>query len=276
MKLGAHEATATIFNAHDNLRSGDIKAAKAQLIAHLRHTPDAIPARMFLFQLLCVEGQWNKARTHLRTLAQVSPEAQMLSAAYGQAIDAEHTRAEALAGRIDTPLLVETGGWAQDLACAVRADANGQFDEGDALRVRAFDSSPDAVGDIDGRLFKFIFDGDTRFGPCFEAMVGGRWGLIPFCAAREITPQRPVDLRDLVWLPAEIMLLDGRTLAALLPARYPGTEFEQDPKLRLGRRTEWREQDGRIYGLGQRMWALSDGEDIGLLSFRKITFAAQS
>ncbi|MGC1302882.1 MAG: type VI secretion system accessory protein TagJ [Caulobacteraceae bacterium] len=261
--------------AHQDLKAGDIDKARAALVSHLRDAPGDAEARMFLFQLMCVEGQWDKAHTHLRALAQVSPEAQILSIAYGQAIEAERSRADAMAGRIDAPLLVDSDPWAQDLVAALRADGNGQLAEGAILRARAFDASPNASGEVDGRAFEFIFDGDARFGPCFEAMVAGRWGLIPFCVVREISSPGPVDLRDLVWLPAEIMLLDGRTLAALLPARYPGTEQEDEAALLLGRCTSWREQGERVYGQGQRVWTLSDGQDVGMLSFRNLRFAAR-
>jgi type VI secretion system protein ImpE len=268
--------TQALIEANVKLGAGQLAQARALLVEAVRHAPDDAQARMFLFQLLCLTGDWSKAQIHLTALAQISPEAQMLAIAYGQAINAEQTRVDALAGRIDTPLLVESGSWAQDLAAALRADANGRFAEGGALRSRAFDASPNTPGEVDGRPFDFLFDGDARFGPCFEATVAGRWGLIPFCAVREISSPGPVDLRDLVWLPAEIMLLDGRTLAALLPARYPGAEREADAALLLGRRTDWREQGARVQGLGQRTWTLSDGQDIGMLSFRRVRFAVRS
>jgi type VI secretion system protein ImpE len=262
-----------LIEAHASLKSGRIRETRTLLAQALRTTPNDLQARMFLFQLLCIEGQWDKARTHLRALVQVSPEAQMLSTAYGQVIDAETARAEAMIGQTDAPLLAGSEAWALDLSTALRADATGRFAEGDYLRNRAFEAAPDVAGEVDGRAFEFLFDGDARFGPCFEAMVAGRWGLIPFCSVREIVSPGPVDLRDLVWLPVEIALLDGRTLAALLPARYPGTEQETDADLLLGRRTDWREQDERTHGVGQRIWTLSDGQDVGLLSFRRIRFA---
>jgi protein involved in temperature-dependent protein secretion len=112
-----------------------------------------------------------------------------------------------------------------------------------------------------------------RIGPALEAIVAGRWGLIPFAALEEIRAEGPVDLRDLVWLPVELRFREGGTAAALLPARYPGTEEEADAELRLARRTVWREEDGALRGLGQRVWTTSAGDDIGILSFRSIRFA---
>jgi len=225
---------------------------------------------MFLFQLFCVEGEWDKARRQLRALGELSPESRILVAAYGQAIDGEQARARAFAGDEDAKLLVDAPGWAADLARAAAGKS------ADALREAALEACPDAPGEVDGRPFEFLFDGDSRFGPMFEAIVAGRWGLVPFAAVEQITTEGPVDLRDLVWLPAEIRLREGRSLAAMLPVRYPGTESETDSALRLAGRTEWREEGRLVCGVGQHIWTTSAGDDVGILSFRKIRFAEPS
>ncbi|MET3711967.1 type VI secretion system protein ImpE [Sphingomonas trueperi] len=250
------------------LASGDLVAARQALVAAVRNAPGDQRARMFLCQMLCLDGAWDSARSQLRALAQLSPEAQMLSVAYGQVIEAERLRAAAMAGEERAPLLVGDDAWAEvfvDALAAVGPDAG-------LLRRHALDGSPDTPGEVDGHRFDYLFDADSRFGPMFEAVVAGRWGLIPFAAVAEITSDGPVDLRDLVWLPAEIRLRDGAGIAALLPVRYPGTEAQDDGALRLARRTEWREAGDAVHGVGQHLWTTSDGTDIGILGFRRIRF----
>lgn len=253
------------------LRAGDTKGALDALQAALKAVPDDVPARMFLFQLLCVEGLWARARIHLRALAQLSPEARMLATLYSRAIDAEAERASILLGGGRATLLAGSEAWANgllDSLAAVGADAA-------LLRERALADCPASPGDIDGVPFETIFDGDSRFGPMFEAIIAGQWGLIPFAAVEEITAGGPVDLRDIVWLPAQIRLRAGAGFAALLPARYPGTEQEGNPALKLGRLTEWREESGAIRGVGQRVWTTADDRDTGIFSFRRIRFAGR-
>ena len=114
--------------------------------------------------------------------AALSPAAQMLAVGYNQAIEAERVRAVSCRGGETAALLHAATDWAADLANAFGADAHTAV----ALRARAFQASPDMPGEIDGRPFDFVFDGDGRFGPAFEAIVAGRWGLIPFCAVEEI------------------------------------------------------------------------------------------
>jgi type VI secretion system protein ImpE len=245
----------------------------AMLRGMLRHDPADQRARMFLFQLLCIEGEWDKARMQLGTMARLSPEAQMLGVAYGQAIQGELARGACFAGRGRASVLVDPLGWSVGLAEAMQAEASGDVALSVQLRSDALDRCPDVRGTIDGEPFETLFDGDTRFGPVLEAIVAGRWGLIPFSAIDEIVSAGPVDLRDLVWQPAEVRFRDGPALAALLPVRYPGVEAEADAGLRLARRTEWREADYALHGAGQRVWTTGAGDEVGILAFRRIKFA---
>jgi protein involved in temperature-dependent protein secretion len=258
-------------DADELLRAGDLDGARASLVESVRKTPQDQPARMFLFQLLCVSGEWDKALIQLRALAQLSPEAQMLAAAYSQAIEAEKFRAQVFAGGAQPALLVKSP-WAGDLAGALSALCQGRTEDAQALRDQAFDAAPDTPGDLDGAAFDWIADGDSRFGPAIEAIVAGQWGLVPFDAIEKIESEGPRDLRDIVWLPVQLAFKTGQSVAALLPARYPGSEARPDAAIRLGRGTDWLVQPWGQAGVGQHEWSLSDGTDVGILSLRRLTF----
>ena len=62
-------------DADQLLRDGDLDGARSALVETLRDNPADARARMFLFQLLAVAGEWEKARTHLDALARISPDA---------------------------------------------------------------------------------------------------------------------------------------------------------------------------------------------------------
>ena len=111
-----------------------------------------------------------------------------------------------------------------------------------------------------------------RFGPVIEAIVAGRYGLIPFDAITSITSEGPQDLRDTVWYPVQIALRSGQSVAAFLPVRYPGSEEAAAAAVRMARETDWVEHSWGQAGLGQRLWALPDGSDCGLLDLRSISF----
>jgi type VI secretion system protein ImpE len=254
------------------LRDGDLDGARSALIEIVRSQPSNEPARMFLFQLLAIVGDWDRARSQLGLLAQLSPEAQMLSVTYGQAVDAEKARADVFAGKTQMPVLINDDGWAADLALAIAAFAKGNVAVAEEARDRAFDAAPDTPGSFNGKSFDWIADADGRFGPSFEAIIAGKYGIVPFDAVSRITSEGPEDLRDTIWFPVQIAFKSGLSTAAFLPARYPGSENAADSAERLGRATAWTASDGGEVGSGQRLWTLSDGEDMGLLSLTSLVF----
>lgn len=256
--------------ADERLRSADIDGARAAVVDHIKSNPGDPAGRMYMFQLLSVAGDWDKAITHLTTLATLSPEAQMLSVVYRQAIEAEKVRAEVFAGRQRMPII--RGAWAEGLADAIQLYAAGDRAAGDEARDQALDQAPDTPGTLDGERIEWVSDSDSRFGPTFEAVLHGRYGLIAFSEVKSIVSEGPKDLRDTVWIPAQIAFREGQSVAALLPARYPGSERSDDPLARLGRSTGWREGPGGDEGVGQHLLTLSSGEERGLLSVRSLTF----
>lgn len=254
------------------LREGDLDGARAALVDVVRTKPGDDRARMFLFQLLCVTGEWDKARKQLQALAQVADNAQMLAVTYNQAIDAELIRADVFAGKTDMPVLVGMDGWIEGVANAISLAAKGDHAQAEAQRNEAFGQAPDTPGNLNGQPFEWIADSDMRFGPTFEAIVAGRYGLIPFDAVASISSDGPQDLRDTVWYPVQLALKSGQSIAAFLPARYPGSEANSSAAIRLGRQTDWIESQGVEAGMGQRLWSLSEGDDAALLNLRKLTF----
>ncbi len=260
--------------ADELLAAGDLAGARAALIEVVRSAPDDTAARMFLFQLQAVAGEWDKAQAQLRALAQLSPEAQMLAAVYHLNIEAEKQRASAFAGKTEFPVLVASSPWVELAAKAMTAASQGRAEEAQTLRDEAFAQAPDTPGRFgEDKTFLWVADADPRFGPCLEAVIGGRWGLIGFEAISELKSEGPNDLRDLVWLPVEMTLRSGQGAAGYLPTRYPGSEGAQDSAIRLARATSWIDGSEGQIGLGQRLLTFDDGSETDLLSLRRLSMA---
>ncbi|WP_315759965.1 type VI secretion system accessory protein TagJ [Sphingomonas sp. Y38-1Y] len=253
------------------VRSGDLDGARAALVEVVRAQPSDQGARMFLFQLLAIAGEWDKARKQLDLLAQLSGEAQMLAVAYNQAIAAEAERAAVFAGTARTRQHVASD-WAEGVVEAIERSANGDAEGADAARDAAFDAAPDTPGRLNDARFEWIADADARFGPCFEAIIAGKYGIQPFDQVERIESEGPRDLRDLIWYPVQIAFKNGQSVAAMLPARYPGSEGAGDAALRMARSTEWTVTPGGEAGVGQHLIGLSDGSEHGLLSLRTLVF----
>ena len=257
-------------DADQLLRDGDLDGARSALVETVRSNPADARARMFLFQLLAVAGEWDKAHTHLEALARISPEARMLATVYSMAMKAEEQRAAIFAGRERMPVI--RGAWVEGLADAIMHFAKGDAAEGQAARDAALDQAPDTPGELDGVRFDWITDADARFGPTFEIIIQGRYGLVAFSEVSRLQSGGPKDLRDTVWYPVQIQFREGQSVAALLPTRYPGSERSSDLALRMGRSTGWQEEAAGAIGLGQHLLALSGAEETGLLTVRSLVF----
>ncbi len=134
----------------------------------------------------------------------------------------------------------------------------------------AFDKAPTTSGTLDGKPFEWIADADPRMGPVLESLVNGRYYWIPFHRIRDIRIEKPVDLRDVVWMPAHFAWSNGGEAVGLIPARYAGSESSEDGQIRMSRKTEWLERDAELYlGLGQRMLTTDAGE-FPLMDIREI------
>jgi type VI secretion system protein ImpE len=83
---------------------------------------------------------------------------------------------------------------------------------------------------------------------------------------------------DLLWLPAELEDTDGRQVRIYLPALYEGSRAHADERVRIGRTTEWEEQDGLGFrGVGQHLLFSAHGEaerQTPLLEVRRIEIDA--
>ncbi len=246
----------------------------AELRTAIRAAPGQASLRVYLFQLLAVQGQWQKALDALQMAAQLDDKAQPMARAYREAIRCEVLRAEVFAGRRSPNILGEPPPWVGLLVEALRLLGHGDAAAAAALRAQAFDQAPTSAGSLNGEPFEWIADADSRLGPLCELLANGSYYWVPFAAIRSIGFEKPQDLRDLVWSACEITLLGGGTLAGFVPTRYPGSEAGADD-LRLARRTEWTDLgDGHASGLGQRMW-LADGDQHALLDVRRLQFDAR-
>ena len=261
-------------DADSCLAEGDLDGARAALVAMVKADPGNTRARMFLFQLMAVLGEWDKAETQLRSLVQTSPQAEMLSAAYAPMLRAQKQRTDAFAGKGPVPLLFPGPAWLSDVAASIEAFGRGDAATGNAKRDDAFSAAPDTPGMFfnssgNGQAIQWIADSDPRFGPCFEAFVGGRWGLVAFASLREMKSEGPQDLKDRVWLPVELTLKDGAAFSGFLPVLYPNSETHADAAVRLGRGTVWSDEPSGA-GLGQKIWTTDAGDDSDILSLRKL------
>jgi type VI secretion system protein ImpE len=256
--------------AQELVAAGDPQGALALLQQEVRANAADAKRRVFLFQLLCVLGQWSRALTQLQVCGDLDAETLPMVNTYREALQCELVREAVFAGKTTPIAFGRPQAWVAWLVEALHADARGDAAAAARLRTEAFDAAPPTAGTLNGTPFAWIADADSRLGPVLEAIVKGRYCWVPFAAVTRIAVEAPEDLRDLVWVPARFELANGGETVALLPSRYVGSAASDDGALQLSRRTDWQERAAdQFSGLGQRLITTS-GPELGLLEVREI------
>lgn len=256
--------------AEQSLREGRLQDALTELQAQVRKEPANAKYRIFLFQLLSVLGQWERALNQLNVLGEMDAETLPMVQTYREAVRCELLRAEVFAGHRSPLVFGDPEPWVALLLEALRLTADGHHVQAQTTRDQAFEAAAATSGTLDGQPFAWLADADPRLGPVLEVIVNGRYYWIPFQRIRTIALERPSDLRDYVWMPAQFTWANGGETVGLIPARYPGSQASVDSLVQLGRKTEWLEREaGVCLGLGQRMLA-TDQNEYSLLDVRRI------
>lgn len=252
------------------LADGKLDDALGELQAQVRKDPSNPKHRVFLFQLLSVRGEWNRAMVQLNVLGEMDKASLAMVHTYREALRCEALRAEVFAGTKSPVILGEPPQWIAHLMEALKLTADGHYVRSQELRETALEAAEAASGTIDGQPFEWLADGDSRLGPVLEAIVNGRYYWVPIENVLQLVLEEPCDLRDLVWMPGYLTLANGGESPALIPTRYPGSESSDDDMIRLARKTEWTEQEGEVYlGQGQRM-LMTDAGEYALMDARSI------
>src|SRR5947208_4896209 len=85
--------------AAQTLKEGDPRAALARLQEDIRAKPSDPKLRVFLFQLLCVLGQWDRALNQLTVASGLDAGTLAMAQMYGDAVRCEAVRRAVFEGR---------------------------------------------------------------------------------------------------------------------------------------------------------------------------------
>ena len=228
-------------NATDLFRAGRLLDAITTLGVELRNDPTDVQRRIFLFELLCFAGEYDRADKQLDVLSASNKEAAMGALLYRSALHAQRLREE-------------------------------QFRKGDALQATR--PNDRISGTLNGRAFSKLTDADPRLGARLEIFAAGQYMWIPFEHIESIHIEPPKRLRDRMWSPARVVTgpsFRGVELGEiLLPVLTPFACDDENDDVRLGRVTEWGQlESGDVIPLGQKV-VVADEEEIALLDIREL------
>lgn len=258
-------------NAESLLQSGDLAACKIQLFNEIKKDPSNLQLRIFLFQLSCINRDWQRAITQLDVLKDLSDSTLAMVNTYTQLIECELRREKVLSGDLEPICFGEPSDW---LGCYVKAYKQyclNDLGQAKQLIQQGAELAPMIKGSVDDQPFEWLSDADVRFGPAIEVMLNGGYYWLPMEYISEIEFEPVDDLRDLIWRAANLTLKNKGKLIVFLPVRYPITAETSDPQL-LARTCEWQEPvEDFFVGNGQRVF-MSDKEEYPLLNINSIKF----
>jgi len=231
--------------ARELYKTGKLKEAIAALNLEVRDNPGDVQRRTFLFELLAFAGDYDRAEKQLGVLSGGSGEAQLGTVLYRASLHAEKTRKDLFTKR----------------------EFPGHPGDGDAEQSGTFNGQP----------FSVLVDADPNIGPRLEAYAAGAYIWIPFKHIESIECEAPKRVRDLLWIPALVKTGPAFKMMelgeVLLPALTWDASSSDDELARLGRVTNWVEdENGDVKPVGQKMF-LVDGEDMPILELRKLEFS---
>jgi len=257
--------------AEELLKQGRLKAALEALTEQVKANPADAGKRVFLFQVLIVLGQWQRAQTQLELAGQLDESVAPMVQAYRDVINCELHRQAVFAGKSKPLIFGEPEEWVALLVEAQLCFAKGDYAAFTTLNAQAFEQAETRSGKINDEPFAWLADADQRLGPVFEVIFNSQYYWVPMSRVQSLRTEEPADLRDLVWQPAEITFTNGGEHIVMLPSRYPRIEGVVESDL-LARSTEWVPHvEGVFEGVGQRMLT-TDQQDYSFLQVRSIEF----
>ena len=255
--------------ASDLIRSGDLAAARAALLDSVKRAPADAAARLALAEVLILQGEWERADTHLDLASTQDPSYGTLVALLRQLLRAA-TQRDAVFASAATPDLVTDPTPAVEAALRILLAGREGEDAAD-LRQAADEAAPELAGTYDGVAFTTLRDLDDRTADVLEVLTPtGKYVWVPWTAVTSLQLRRVERPRDRIWRPAEIDVRDGPSGVVYLPMIYPARAEAMSDALRLGRETVWVEAGGLTCGLGQRCLLIGE-EMVALSSLTELT-----
>src|SRR3954469_18745213 len=154
--------------AEQALRDGDPHGALKLLQEEVRGKSNDAKLRVFLFQLLAVVGQWERALNQLEVAANLDASTLAMAQTYREAVRCELLRAQVFEGRKSPMVFGEPEQWLALLIESLLVAGRGETAQADDLRAKAFDEAPTSAGTLNGTAFAWIADADMRLGPVIE------------------------------------------------------------------------------------------------------------
>jgi type VI secretion system protein ImpE len=257
--------------------SGNLQGAISQLTADVKASPRDLRNRIFLFELLCFTGDWQRAERQLDAVAQVSDDAkvQLGTELYRGILQAETSRRMLFQGESDQPKFLNEPPPYTSLHLQALTELNEQrFEQAEKLLNESSALRRNLQGQVDDTDFDGFQDADDLIAPFLEVIIRTDYVWLAFENIARLEIQPPRTLRDLLWIPGKVDLNEQQTIDVFIPVQYYGSSGHADDPVKLGRMTVWESVgEEKNLGKGQRTF-LINGDEHPMLEIRHVQFSS--
>jgi len=254
------------------LDNGNLSAAIESAINLVKTNPTNEAARIFLFELSCFAGDWERAERQLDVIGRQDTNAMIGSKIYQGNFAAERDRMKYFSDGVAPEFMSPKPAYLDTLMAANNRVREGNVAEARELLDEVEESRPAFKVSINGEGFSDFRDYNDLTMCVFEVLLRGSYLWLPFEQVQKIELYKPKTLRDLFWVHANVEMVNGTTGEMFLPALYSGTWKSSNDQVRLGRMTDWRELGPDTYaGEGMRIFWM-DGRDKSILDIETLEF----
>lgn len=229
-------------------------------VREVKSKPADVNGRLLLCDLLCFAHEFERADKQLDVISKQDPELTVGVSLYRQLIRGETARKQFYEqGRL--PEFMEDVSPALQLHLrASIALREGSMTEAREFLDKAEQSHVPLAGTCDGAGFSDLRDLDDLTSPFLEVLTStGKYYWVGLEKIESLEFQKPRQLRDLIWRPTNMVIRNGPDAVVYVPVLYAGSHLSDNPEVRIGRSTEWIEnENGPTRGMGQRMYLIND------------------
>src|SRR6185503_17942993 len=252
--------------------AGQLSAAIEAVSQDVKSKPSEMQARIFLFELLCFAGDFERAERQLDVIGHQSAQADLGVQVYRNNLRAERDRLHLFSDGLAPHFLTDPPGYVDLLLGGINRLREENFEKARSLLDQAEEERPALTGALNGRRFLDFRDCDDLIGPVLELIVHDKYTWLPFEQIKRMELSAPKQLRDLMWAPARIEGVDGTVGEIFIPALYVRSSQHPNDQVKMGRMTDWTQVAEELYFASGLRLFMADGKDHAMFEARSVEF----
>lgn len=258
-------------NATELYKAGKLTEAIDEQLKEVKAHPADHGKRLFLFELLCFNGELERAKKQIEVIQY--PEMELMAAVtqYRRLLDSEEARRQLFSDGVVPRFFGEQPEHVHMRLNAVLLLRENRAKEAADVLAQANAAAPVIKGKLNDQPFESLRDCDDLFGTVLEVMAQGGYYWVPLEQVESITFTPPKFPRDLIWRSARLEMSQSAG-NVYFPVLYPGSHEQPDVQAKLGRVTDWKAiEGGPTLGQGAHLFLVGE-KDMPLLEWQSLVF----